>query len=350
MDKKLNVLVLFGGCSSEYWVSLESSSGVLGSLDKNRFNPVMVGITEDGKWYHYTGTVRDIADDKWLQSGKCTPAAMCPNRGEGMLLVLGEKGVEKIHIDAAFPVLHGRNGEDGTMQGLFELAGVPLVGCGTLASALCMDKDRAHILAAAAGVNVPASFKLEKGCSMDKAQKSADALGYPMFVKPIKAGSSFGVTRVAEAKDFHQAVEEAFKYDGEVIAEEAIPGFEVGCAVMGDSELVTGEIDEIELASGFFDFKEKYNLITSKIHVPARVPKEASDRLKETAKVIYKALGCAGFARVDMFYTPEGKIVFNEVNTIPGFTPFSRFPSMMKAVGVPFEEVLTRSIELAVSR
>ena len=165
-------------------------------------------------------------------------------------------------------------------------------------------------------------------------------VGYPLFVKPVKAGSSYGVTKVSREQELLPAVENAFKYDNEIIVEETIEGFEVGCAVMGTKKLTVGEVDEIELSGGFFDFTEKYTLKTSAIHVPARIDREVSDRVKKTARVLYKALGCTGFARVDMFLTPENRIVFNEINTIPGFTEHSRFPGMMKAAGISFGEIL----------
>lgn len=346
--ERKNIVVLFGGCSPEYGVSLESASGVLEHIDLKKYRPVPVGITREGDWYWFGGDWKEIGADTWADSERLAPAALSPNRSEHALLVFRESGVERVPVDGVFPVLHGGNGEDGTVQGLCELAGIPLVGCGTLASALGMDKDRAHKLAALAGVAVPASFVLEPDFAAEEALSRAEGLGYPLFVKPVKAGSSFGVTRVAGPEDLLAAVNGAFRYDGEVIVEEAIPGFEVGCAVMGHREPVVGEVDEIELAGGFFDFTEKYNLITSQIHVPARIAPEKAGEIKEAARKIYRALGCRGFARVDMFLTPEGKIVFNEVNTIPGFTAHSRFPSMMAAAGISFEAVLDRVIGEAV--
>lgn len=346
----MNVAVIFGGCSSEYSVSLESASSVLSHMDHHRYTPVMVGISPVGDWYHFTGDISEIANDTWLNGGGCTPAAFSPDHGEKTLLVFHSNEIEKVGIDVVFPVLHGKNGEDGTVQGFCELAGLPLVGCGTLSSALCMDKDRAHKLVCLAGIAIPHSFVLEKGMDYELALEQAEKFCYPLFVKPVKSGSSYGITKVSGSDSFIQAVEEAFKYDDQVIVEETIPGFEVGCAVMGNGELVTGEIDEIELADGFFDFTEKYNLVTSTIHIPARIGKEKSDELKLTAKTIYKVLGCRGFARIDMFLTPDGQIVFNEVNTIPGFTAHSRFPSMMKAVGMPFVQVISYAIELAVNK
>ena len=227
-------------------------------------------------------------------------------------------------------MLHGKNGEDGTVQGLFELSGIPLVGCGTLASALCMDKDRAHKLVSLAGIAVPKSVVLEKNTTAAR-QRILDTLSFPVFVKPVRAGSSFGVTRVE---------------DGTV--EEAVPGFEVGCAVLGTDTLTVGRADEIELSGGFFDFEEKYTLKTSRIHMPARVDAATELRIQEAAKTIYRALGCSGFARVDLFLTPSGKLVFNEVNTIPGLTAHSRFPNMMKGIGLSFPQMIDRLLGLYV--
>lgn len=346
MDK-LNVAVIFGGFSSEYSVSLHSACGVIEGMDREKFTTVLVGISSHGSWYHYTGDTAKIAADKWQTSEFCTPAVLSPNRDRHCLLRIEDGGVEEIHIDAAFPVLHGRNGEDGTVQGLIELAGIPLVGCGTLSSALCMDKDRAHKLVELAGIRVPRAYTLSPDYSSGNAIAAAEKIGYPLFVKPVKAGSSYGVSKVSGGEELVAAIEAAFSYDNEVIVEEAIPGFEVGCAVMGD-EPITGEIDEIELQNGFFDYTEKYNLVTSKIHVPARISAQKSEELKAAAKTIYKALGCKGFARVDMFLTPAGDIVFNEVNTIPGFTSHSRFPGMMRAAGYSMEEIITSLIETAV--
>lgn len=346
---RLKIAVFFGGCSSEYSVSLESASSVINNLNREKYEPVPVGITEKGKWYYFSGDVAKIREDQWLNEEDCVPAALSPDRGERKLLLFRGDKVENITIDAAFPVMHGRNGEDGTIQGLIELAGIPLVGCGVLSSALCMDKDRAHKLAEFAGIHVPKAMAFGKIYDLHTVLDFADNTGYPLFVKPVKAGSSYGITKVQDKANLMEAIELAFRYDNEVIVEEAVPGFEVGCAVLGNDELMVGEVDEIELAGGFFDFTEKYTLKTSAIHVPARVDKEISDRLKDTAKRLYKILGCSGFARVDMFLKPNGEIVFNEVNTIPGFTEHSRYPGMMKAAGHSFGEIVEKVVELALN-
>ncbi len=338
--KKLNVAVLFGGRSPEYEVSLTSAAGVLGNMDKSRFEPVMIGISKSGGWYYYDGPVERIMNDTWQESAR--PAVLSQSPERKVLYVLPD--MREIKIDVMFPVLHGRNGEDGTVQALAELADIPLAGCGVLASALAMDKERAHRLAASAGIAVPRSV------TVTSPEAPVNGLEPPLFVKPLRAGSSFGITRVTDMRELPAAVELALKYDATAIIEEEIPGFEVGCAVMGNGELITGIPDEIEISGGFFDFEEKYTLKTSEIHLPARVSADKLVEIQETAKKIYRILGCRVLARVDMFLTPDGRLVFNEVNTIPGFTPHSRFPSMMRKVGVGFGDVVTRAIELAVER
>lgn len=347
---KIKVVVFFGGCSPEYSISLSSASGIIMNIDPEKYDIRMVGITKEGDWYYYTGTVDKLLNDTWQNPRDCTPAALSPNRSESCLLLLKKEGVERIAFDIAFPVLHGCNGEDGTIQGMLEMAGIPIAGCGTLASALGMDKDRAHKLVSLAGVRVPRHLVLEKDTLPAQAESFADEIGYPLYVKPVKAGSSFGITKVAKKEDLADAISLAFRYDSQVLVEENIEGFEVGCAVLGNRELITGEVDEIELAGGLFDFTEKYTLKTSSIHVPARISTSKSDEIKETAKRIYRVLGCTGFTRVDMFLTPAGDVVFNEINTIPGFTEHSRYPGMMRAAGHTLKEVLTRILELALEK
>lgn len=419
-DKK-NIAVIFGGCSPEYQISLQSASSVIENLDREKYEPILIGISREGKWYLYRGPVENIRQDKWLgqkvgidihrstmrqttiqseaacsgsplakgdDSATCYPAFISPDRGSHQLLVFGgssesalhspcgeknERNIrltvtECIHLDAAIPVLHGKNGEDGSVQGLLALADIPLAGCGILASALCMDKDLAHRLAASAGIQVPRALTL-KGLTESRSACVAsfvEEVGFPLFVKPVKSGSSLGITKVSSPEDMAAAIERALTYDDDVIIEENIDGFEVGCAIIGRHHLTVGEPDEIcledrpqtsedksdgkiAISDGFFDYTEKYTLDHSTIYVPARVSKEKACEIRRSAVAIYRALGCSGFARVDMFLTPSGQLVFNEVNTIPGFTPHSRFPAMMKAAGMDFgtllDMILTQALE-----
>lgn len=347
--KKITLAVLFGGSSTEYEISLQSAHAVLTHLDRDRYEPVLLGITRDGRWLLYQGPVDALLDDTWHTDARHTvPAVISPDRGVHGLLLIAPAGPSTRYLDAAFPVLHGKNGEDGTVQGLLELAGIPVVGCGVLASALCMDKDVAHRLVRAAGVAVPPSALFRAGEGLDTLPERTASLTYPLFVKPARAGSSFGITKVEEPGVLAEAVAAALAHDSKVVIEEAVPGFEVGCAVLGNEVLTVGHVDEIELSGGFFNYTEKYGLITSSIHMPARISQEKETEIQATAQLIYRALECSGFARVDLFLTPDGRIVFNEVNTIPGFTAHSRYPNMMRSIGLEFGPLLDRLIGLAV--
>ncbi len=344
---KKKVAVIFGGCSSEYEVSLKSAVSVIENLNRDLYEVVLVGITKAGNWFRYFGEVEGIKNDTWHLDKSCRSVVFSPDRYSSALIEFCEDRFVTTQIDVVFPVLHGKNGEDGTVQGLLELAGIPFVGCDTLSSSLCMDKDIAHKIAQTAGVRVPPSITAMKYADIEEIIKKTETLRYPLFVKPAKAGSSFGITRVSRQEDLYDAVREAFDHDSKVVIEEGIEGFEVGCAIMGNEELIIGEVDEIELQQGFFDYNEKYSLASSQIHMPARIDLRTAERVKETALKLYKALCCKGFARVDMFLTTSGNIVFNEINTIPGFTAHSRYPKMLGGTGMSFGEILDRLILLA---
>lgn len=347
MQKK-KVAVIFGGKSAEYDVSLQSAAAVLDHIDPGNYDVLAVGISRNGDWYCYRGAYRNVLDDTWKDDREnLTPVSVSVSRaGRGFLELSGGR-YHLVRVDLVFPVLHGRYGEDGTLQGIFEMAGIPVVGCGTLASALCMDKDRAHRLVREAGIAVPEAVTLRRSEREDAAKlKQLGQLSFPLFVKPVRAGSSYGVSKVSTGTELGAAVEKAFAYDGEIIIEEAVDGFEVGCAILGNETLTAGRVDEIELSGDFFDYNEKYTLKTSKIFMPARISSETEKRIQETAKAVYRTLGCSGFARVDLFLTPSGELVFNEVNTIPGFTPHSRFPAMMQGIGWSFADMLDRLLGL----
>ena len=349
-ELRKQIAILFGGCSPEYSVSLQSAYSVITHIDRKKYTPILIGISNAGDWFKYDGEIEKIPADTWCNEKDCIPVVVSPSRTVHGILTIKNGKIKEMYIDAAFPVLHGKNGEDGTVQGLFELAGIPVVGCGVLSSALCMDKDRAHKLVQAAGISVPQSFVLQNDIDAEIALMQAEEIGYPLFVKPVGAGSSYGITKVTERNQLPAALKLAFSYDNKVIIEECISGFEVGCAVLENDGLMVGEVDEIELEKGFFDFTEKYTLKTSSIHVPARISAEEATKIKEMAKLIYKTLDCRGFARVDMFLDDTGRIVFNEVNTIPGFTTHSRFPNMMKAVHISFEQIISIAIDKAVRK
>lgn len=349
MDRK-RIAVIFGGCSAEYEVSLQSAYAVFENADNKKYDIIPIGITKIGEWFHYTGDYKKIPTGKWCDNSQnLHPIVFSQSRTlKGFLEYTGEKYAEK-QIDLAFPVLHGKNGEDGTVQGLLELAGIPVIGCNTLSSALCMDKNKAHKLVKSAGIDVPKSVTFNMFEKNNALKEIAGEMNFPIFIKPVRSGSSFGITKIFKVSELENAIELAFNHDTEVIAEEAVDGFEVGCAVLGNENPIVGRVDEIELSSGFFDYTEKYTLKGSKIHMPARINAETEKAVQQAALKIYRILGCVGFARVDMFLTTEGKIVFNEVNTIPGLTVHSRYPNMMKGIGLSFTEMLDKLIGLYIN-
>lgn len=349
--EKISVAVIFGGCSNEYEVSLQSVYSVLSHMDRNKYELTLIGITKEGDWYRYNGSLENIKHDKWWSDKEnCISVSFSPKRYNNKLIEYKQGQLIETTIDIVFPVLHGKNGEDGTLQGYLELIGIPFVGCDTFSSALCMDKDRAHKLIEHEGIRTPASSVFTKGQWEEQITIATNKLHYPLFVKPVKSGSSIGITLVKEKKELPKAIANAFCHDDRVIVEELIEGFEVGCAILGNEELLIGEVDEIELEKGYFDFKEKYSLATSHIHMPARIDAETTLKVKEAAKKIYQTLGCRGLARVDMFITKNQDIVFNEVNTFPGFTDHSRYPNMMKGIGLKFSAVIDELIQLGLER
>jgi D-alanine--(R)-lactate ligase len=273
-----------------------------------------------------------------------------PDRETHGLLVVDDGGHRPVHIDAVFPVLHGTTGEDGAVQGLLELSGIPYVGCDIQSSAICMDKLLAYVVARSAGIDTPAFSVLEPATTV-----AADDLELPVFVKPARSGSSFGVTKVDRADELDAAIAVAREYDSKVLIEQAIVGTEVGCAVLGNSsDLTVGEVDQITLAHGIFrihqESEPEHGSENAVVTVPADLPQEQREEIRATAKSIYLALGCTGLARVDMFLQADGRIVLNEVNTLPGFTTYSRYPRMMAAAGISLAEVIDRCISLSMAR
>ncbi|PKM49285.1 MAG: hypothetical protein CVV02_16720 [Firmicutes bacterium HGW-Firmicutes-7] len=346
MNKK-KIAIIFGGYSTEYAVSLQSAYAVLSKLDIEKYDVIPIGISKSGDWFRYYGAYENIQSDTWLEDTiNLNPVVISQNRSIGGFIEVTPNGNRVTKLNVVFPILHGKNGEDGTVQGLIELAGIPLVGCNTLSFALCMDKDKAHLLVQAVGITAPRAVVVKKFENESALLSLTEELKYPLFVKPVRAGSSFGISKIFKEEELISAVLLAFEHDNEVIIEENIDGFEVGCAILGNSDLLVGKVDEIEITDGFFDYTEKYTLKNSKIHMPARIDELTEKKVQETACVIYKTLGCSGFARVDMFLTPNNEIVFNEVNTIPGFTSHSRYPNMMRSIGLSFNEILDRLIGL----
>jgi len=342
--RRLTIAIVFGGCSEEHDVSVKSATEIAASIDRQKYDPIFVGITKSGEWKLCEGPAA-----AW-EAGECRRAVISPDRATRGLLV-GEKGeCRTVRIDVVFPVLHGRMGEDGAVQGLLELSGIPYVGCDIQSSVICMDKSLAYVVARSAGIETP-DYSVLRGVDVTV----PDALACPVFVKPARSGSSFGVTKVECADEMDAALAAARRYDSKVVIEQAIAGTEVGCAVLGNgADLVVGEVDQINLSHGIFrihqEAEPEQGSENATITVPADLPTALRDEIRDAAKSIYTALGCEGLARVDMFLRPDGRVVLNEVNTLPGFTAYSRYPRMMAAAGMSLSEVIDRSISLAMAR
>lgn len=342
MDR-LKVGIIFGGSSEEHPISVKSAQEIAKNLDTATYEPFYIGISKSGSW-----SLCDGPDANW-ENGNCRPAVLSPDRSVHGLLVLEQGRYEAIRLDIVFPVLHGKLGEDGAMQGLLDLSGIPYVGCDVLSSALCMDKSLAYLVARSAGIATPKFWIVAANERLDPEQ-----FPYPVVVKPARSGSSFGVTKVSGKEALLDAVESAGQYDAKVLIEETIVGSEVGCAVLGNgNDLLVGEVDRIVLSHGIFRIHQEDDPESgsenSTVIVPADIPAESRSLVQKTAKALYRALGCRGLARVDLFLKEDGTVVLNEVNTMPGMTSYSRYPRMMAAAGKSSAEVIGRLVWLALT-
>ncbi|MBR0231343.1 MAG: D-alanine--D-alanine ligase [Clostridia bacterium] len=348
---KKTVAIIFGGQSSEYEISCISAANVAENIDETLFDVVKIGITKDGKWWLYEGDTDSMRHNVWyLLTDKLRPAVISPcSAHRGILALNGAEGTfEVINVDAAFPVMHGKNGEDGTMQGLLTLAGIPFVGCATAASAAAMDKEFTKLIASRAGVPVVpfiSARRTEEAKSI--IARAESSFSYPMFVKPANAGSSVGITKCTDAKALEAGIKLAFENDSKLLIEPAVSGREIEVAVCGNEEPVASVCGEIIPHSEFYDYETKYIDDCAECVAPADISKEASDAIRASAVATFRALGCAGFSRVDFFLLPDGTHMLNEINTIPGFTPISMYPKLMACIGVGYTELITKLITLA---
>lgn len=348
-QNKLNVAVVFGGASSEYDVSLMSASSVLKNIDNEKYNIYKIGITKQGKMFYYTGKIENIHNDNW-QGEDCTPCIISPDRSHHGIILLKEK-LEIIRMDTVFAVLHGKNGEDGTIQGLFTLAGIPFVGCDTLSSACCMDKGIAKTLLDHAKIkNTKWISFINYDYNKDKEiylNEVCEKLGFPCFVKPANAGSSVGISKAVNKESLEKAIDLAFLHDKKVIIEENIIGLEIECAVLGNEEPIASILGEIEPCNEFYDYDAKYLANKTRTFAPARIDENSTEKIREIAINAYKVLGCSGFARVDFFLSKENEVILNEVNTIPGFTAISMYPQLFEKSGLPYSKLIDHLIELS---
>ena len=355
-EDKLCVVVLFGGMSSEHEVSRVSAGTFVDNLDRARYEVLTVGITREGRWLCTEATSAQMADGSWEELPGNMPCVISPDRADhGMILFTSSGQVEKLHVDVVIPALHGLWGEDGTVQGLLELAGIAYVGCGVLASSVCMDKAVANALFEANGVPhtkwVAANrWEIEKdleGVCAGVEQK----LGWPVFVKPANAGSSVGISKVSNQEELKAAIALALENDRKVVFEAFVDGQEVECAVIGSDPAVATRPGEILAGAEFYTYDDKYKNGVSQTVIPAHLPEAKLDEVKTYAAMAYTALNCEGLARCDFFVEKNtGRVLINEINTFPGFTAISMYPKLMEHEGLPVPQLIDRLIALAVER
>lgn len=379
----MKIAVIFGGISSEHTVSCISAASVLRNLDKKKYEILAVGITRDGRWLYYPEfNAEKIEAGTWEQESSLIPAIVSPDRDTHGLLLLRDGKAEAVRLDCVFPVLHGIGGEDGTMQGLFTLSGIPYVGCGVAASANAMDKSITKVIVDTAGVrqanyylackedltDMKDTFALmearqDDGSSMELIKVSDDHKSdilnmvlkaerevgsYPMFVKPCSSGSSVGVSKAKNREQLANGLLQAFLYDNKVLVEEFVDGREIECAVLGNGAPIASTVGEIAPTQEFYSYEAKYQDESSALYIPARITDAQMEETKKNALRVYQALGCKGLSRVDFFCTYEsGEIVFNEINTLPGFTSISMYPKLFSADGIAYSDLLDRLIAYA---
>ena len=350
--KKITCAVLFGGASSEHDISCISAKQILKNIDRDKYNIIMIGITRDGEWFLFDDDIDLLTEDKWLKSKSLKKAHISPDSKTHGLIC---DDAETIRLDVVFPVLHGKNGEDGTVQGLFQLAQIPFVGCNATASGSCMDKVITNAMADAFGINQA------KWCSFTRYEYSKDnqkcidlaieKLGFPIFIKPANAGSSVGVSKARNEEELRKGMEIALKEDSKAVLEEFIDGSEVEVAVLGNDEPIATDVGQIVAAAEFYDFDAKYNNPESQLHIPALLSEEKRNEVRSAALNAYKVLGCEGLSRCDFFVTKgDERVLFNEINTIPGQTPISMYSKLFEYAGVPYTELIDRLIDLALER
>ncbi len=343
--------MLFGGVSSEHEVSLRSAESVLNHIDHEKYNIFPVGITKSGDWLLFGGKDYGMLPaGTWQTCPENRQAALSPVRGQG-LLSFEHDCVVRERIDVVFPVMHGENCEDGAIQGLLQVAGIPYVGPHVAASAACMDKTTTKLVVGAEQIRQAAWQLVTREGFTRCREASLDAVearfSYPVFVKPAGTGSSVGVGKAADRAALARAIEKALTYDRKVLVEECICGQEVEVAVLGNGSPFASVCGEIDSGAEFYDYEAKYISDCAKLYIPARISEQTAERIRELAVRVYRAMGCRGLSRVDFFVTPDGEPVFNEINTIPGFTSISMYPKLFEASGIPYRELIDDLIALA---
>ena len=358
MGDKISLLILFGGVSSEHEVSRASAASVMKHINNEKYDIKTIGITKEGNWLLTDSPVEHIENGSWEQNITNKTAFIAPDHSTKGIIIQEKDGTfSKEPIDVVFPILHGKNGEDGTMQGLLQISGLPFVGSDAAASAASMDKaitkaviDQTNV------VNQAKCVVLHKNTYEKDPKNEVIALfdyfecQLPLFVKPANAGSSVGISKVKEADDLPAAIEKALKEDDKVLIQEAIVGREIEVAVLGNENPEASCIGEIFAANEFYDYEAKYQNAESKTGIVYDLDEDKEKEIREAAIKVYEAMGCKGLSRVDFFLKESGKVIFNEINTLPGFTNISMYPKLWDASGLPYDKLIDRLIELAMEK
>lgn len=350
---KVTVAIIFGGKSAEHEISLRSATNIFNAVDKEKFEPLLLGIDKDGNWCYdasYTQQAADLsARDYFAQAA---PVYLHGKNGAADI-VDRESNTTVATFEAAFPIIHGTFGEDGTLQAILKAINIPFAGPDVLGSAVGMDKDVAKRLLRDAGITVADFYTLRQHRPDEFSyDEIAARLGLPLFVKPANAGSSVGVSKVTNEDEYHAAVAEAFRYDRKILVEEAIAGKEVECAILGNEEdLRASVIGEIVPTKDFYSYDAKYiSTDGAKMKIPAEIEDAVADKLRHTAIRVFETLCCEGMARVDFFLKDDNTFVLNEINTLPGFTSISMYPKLWEATGLAYTDLITRLIQLGIDR
>ena len=351
---KINVAIIFGGKSAEHEVSLQSAKNVYEAIDKTKYNPVLIGIEKSGKWLLNNKTSEFLLNSNNPKTisleGSGDPIALAP-QSAGKISNLNNAQDGAVTIDVAFPILHGPFGEDGSVQGLLKMANIPYVGSGILGSALGMDKDLMKRVLRDAGIPIGKFVAIKDDGPLPSFAEVKNVLGSPVFVKPANMGSSVGVAKAENEDEFKKAAKTAFDFDVKIIVEEFVPGREIECAVLGNSNPQASVPGEVIPTNGFYSYEAKYiDENGAALEIPAKLPETTVKKIQEYAIKTFKALNCEGLSRVDFFLKDNGDILVNEINTIPGFTKISMYPQLWNAGGISYTELIDRLIQLALER
>lgn len=358
MKDRTALVIIFGGMSSEHEVSCKSAASVLKHIDREKYRINTIGITKEGDWFLTDAPAADISNGLWVKDEGNSPVVLKPARSCGGFMAGEADGsFRRIDADVVFPVLHGKNGEDGTMQGLLQIMGVPFVGSDTVASAASMDKAVTKAMIEQSGAAYQAKCHVINQQTYTKDKKAAEkaimeAFGgeLPLFVKPANAGSSVGISKVKAREELSSALDKAFNEDSKVVIEETITGREIEVAVLGNEEPKASCIGEIFAANEFYDYDAKYENAASRTGIVRDLSAEKEKEIRDAAVRIYEAMGCSGLSRVDFFLEESGRVVFNEINTLPGFTSISMYPQLWEESGIPYSSLIDELIELALEK